>query len=151
MDQSFCVLFRQVFSYPPQIVQVVRGTVACSYNMSCHCEFCIEPWAQVPHRWCGSNCWVANTETGISYFSELLGCTNDQKLSLVVFQFQFIIQHPITNIINSAFHSSQSNILVNTGIGAEGQIKLAVICITMNARQMFVHDLKNLARIQYKQ
>ena len=60
-------------------------------------------------------------------------------------------QHPITNIINTAFHSSLSNLLVNTSIGAEGQIKLAVICITMNARQMFVHDLKNLARIQYNQ
>ena len=149
MDQIFCVLFRQVFSYPPQIVQVVRGRVTCSCNVSCHCEFCIKPWAQVPRRWHRSNCWVANTETGNSYFSKLLGCTNDQKLSRVVVQ--LIIQHPITNIINTAFLSSQSNILVNTGIGAEGQIKLAVICITMNARRMFVHDLKNLARIQYKQ
>ena len=68
-------------------------------------------------------------DTGV--IAELLGCTNDQKLSLFVVQFQFFIQHPITNIINTAFHSSQSNILVNTGIGVEGQIKLAVICITM--------------------
>ena len=55
-------------------------------------------------------------------FSELLGCTNHQKLSLVVIQFQFIIQNPIPNIINTAFHLSQSNILVNIVIGAEGQI-----------------------------
>ena len=151
MDQSFCVLFRQVLSKPSQIVQVVRGRVACSCSVSRHCEFCIEPWAQVPRRWHGSNCWVTNTETGNSYFSELLGCTNDQNsvLSSFSFNLSFNIQLRLSSIQLSILAKATSW-LINTSIGAEGQIKLAVICITMGARQMFVHDWKNLARIRYK-
>ena len=111
MNPSLGVVFRKMLSYTSQIIQIIKGRVTGFLNMDCHRQRRIKPCAQVPCRRHRSDSCSPDTKLRL-FIDSLASCCDDHEFSFITVQFQFVVQHPVTNV-NTPFDPSQGGLLIS--------------------------------------